>query len=897
MKPSPSQGGYQLTKRRMADTKDTNREEAPPTPEHMTSEERMCRSDYAQVLFHNITESYPTGSDIECHYTITSLLEPMARDWIGIYKVGWSSVRDYVCFAWSPMSPSYQKGKDAKSCVTFEGSSMPREDGEFYQFCYVTSNGLVRGASTPFQLRQPGMDDYVEVEDMEDDIMVVKTRTSALEDDLKTVLLAKEKLIERSRMLEDERDSLLGKLVEFDHKMGSVKQERDMLAKIVEDCKGKLDGVRASNKELEKKHSDILEQLEQLTSERDTVAQKLADKESEMRLLQDRVHTLMKDNDMLAGTKKSLTEQKELFENHFTTSENRLIAYQRERDDMKKQISMLEEMCTSQREDVIRFKTDGEKMRSTLDRQNSTGRSDLAKIDSLAEQLRNAEDKLAAAEHCKQLVNDEMVALDQARQKASSDLEESRLEVHKFRDQLTKIEEQQKRENELISDEVAKCQVMLKNESREKERLAELLQQSNEQMREFVIGRLPEKEAALQILQDAQKDLKKQFSRLKKKASDMQKKLEKMQQEKREWRQRESELMQEVGDLKERLLMGQDEYKTQFVECARMKRELNRMQKSAATQGTSSLGNKKPLLPKCEKEVQVTSNDSTETQVDDNCSQTDAESIKMADLSSPEIQAQLDELGRELDLRNEKKNRYKSLFYEEREKNALLQRHYFEQLQKRDEEVNRMIEEEKLQAQSDRSNLNEAICMLKLNLDQRDRDIAKLKTEANERAPRTDEKRPQLHPGKAMAGASTCNYPEEMDPLRNKQDLTPPMTPLPPPISPVLLPTAKLAAVKAVVPDQAAVTSSARLVEEFFDEPETGNADTPNNSDPTDTENDIGASLSEKICPICNGIMEDLTEQEMMDHVNTHYTQECPMCGKVFPQDYDAFRQHVEEHF
>ena len=44
------------------------------------------------------------------------------------------------------------------------------------------------------------------------------------------------------------------------------------------------------------------------------MAQKLADKESEMRLLQDRVHALMKDNDMLAGTKKSLTEQKELFE-------------------------------------------------------------------------------------------------------------------------------------------------------------------------------------------------------------------------------------------------------------------------------------------------------------------------------------------------------------------------------------------------------------------------------------------------------------------------------------------------------------------------------------------------------------------------------------------------------
>ena len=51
-------------------------------------------------------------------------------------------------------------------------------------------------------------------------------------------------------------------------------------------------------------------------------------------------------------------------------------------------------------------------------------------------------------------------------------------------------------------------------------------------MREFVIDRLPEKEAALQILQDAQKDLKKQFSRLKRKATDMQKKLEKLHQEK-----------------------------------------------------------------------------------------------------------------------------------------------------------------------------------------------------------------------------------------------------------------------------------------------------------------------------------------------------------------------------
>ena len=68
---------------------------------------------------------------------------------------------------------------------------------------------------------------------------------------------------------------------------------------------------------------------------------------------------------------------------------------------------------------------------------------------------------------------------------------------------------------------------------------------------------------------------------------------------------------------------------------------------------------------------------------------------------------------------------------------------------------------------------------------------------------RADGTRPPLHPGKAAAGAASCSYPEELDPLRNApRDLTPPMTPLPPPISPVVLPTAKLASIKAVIPDR-----------------------------------------------------------------------------------------------
>ena len=44
--------------------------------------------------------------------------------------------------------------------------------------------------------------------------------------------------------------------------------------------------------------------------------------------------------------------------------------------------------------------------------------------------------------------------------------QESRSEVHMLRGQLTKMEAQQIRDNEMISDEVSKCQLMLQEENK-----------------------------------------------------------------------------------------------------------------------------------------------------------------------------------------------------------------------------------------------------------------------------------------------------------------------------------------------------------------------------------------------------------------------------------------------
>lgn len=84
-------------------------------------EVRFARSDFAQVIFHDIAETYPTDANVCCAYTLTSSLTPNSRDWVGLYKVGWSTYRDYVYFEWATLPVEYQAGKTAESSIVFKG--------------------------------------------------------------------------------------------------------------------------------------------------------------------------------------------------------------------------------------------------------------------------------------------------------------------------------------------------------------------------------------------------------------------------------------------------------------------------------------------------------------------------------------------------------------------------------------------------------------------------------------------------------------------------------------------------------------------------------------------------------------------------------------------------------
>lgn len=72
--------------------------------------------DFAQVVFDEVRDEYAEGNGIECEFTLNELLAADEADWIGVYKVGFASQRDYICKAL--VEPSLVLNNRGKVCFS-----------------------------------------------------------------------------------------------------------------------------------------------------------------------------------------------------------------------------------------------------------------------------------------------------------------------------------------------------------------------------------------------------------------------------------------------------------------------------------------------------------------------------------------------------------------------------------------------------------------------------------------------------------------------------------------------------------------------------------------------------------------------------------------------------------
>ncbi|KAM6295634.1 calcium-binding and coiled-coil domain-containing protein 2 [Aegotheles albertisi] len=260
---------------------------------------------FSQVIFNDVEKFYIPGADVTCYYTLTQNIVPRGKDWVGIFRVGWKTTREYCTFMWAPLPSNGHSATSAQQQIQFKAYYLPKDD-EYYQFCYIDQDGVVRGASVPFQFRA----------DTEDDILVVTTQGEVEEVQLRNKNLHKEneELKANCASLQKQNTDLQEKV----NKAQELQNSLESLRSNAEKLELELNSLRKENKHLkelddcrEAELHQLKEQIQNVTSDKKCLESRLRAALDHMDQLQARVSNYEKEVENLSRVDHDKTEQLE----------------------------------------------------------------------------------------------------------------------------------------------------------------------------------------------------------------------------------------------------------------------------------------------------------------------------------------------------------------------------------------------------------------------------------------------------------------------------------------------------------------------------------------------------------------------------------------------------------
>lgn len=202
---------------------------------------------FSQVVFNDIPHSYPPSTSVTCCYTLTAAFQPNPRDWVGIFKVGWSTTKDYHTFVWVDPSLDVSGQQYVTRQAVFKDYYLPKDEIEFYQFCYVDRVGQVRGASTPFCFRNP----------------VEQSMESSPDDDL--LVITTQEQVEQS----------VREKTELQKELDQIKEENETLKRALQTERQEAASLKGQNEENKKEMSQLLKEMDQIKEQNENLQSNL----------------------------------------------------------------------------------------------------------------------------------------------------------------------------------------------------------------------------------------------------------------------------------------------------------------------------------------------------------------------------------------------------------------------------------------------------------------------------------------------------------------------------------------------------------------------------------------------------------------------------------------------
>lgn len=287
---------------------------------------------FSQVIFNSVEKFYVPGGDVSCYYTVTQQFIPRRKDWIGIFRVGWKTAREYYTFMWVALPTDVKSRLTKQQEVQFKAYYLPKDD-EYYQFCYVDQDGVVRGASTPFQFRPENEEDILvvttqgEVEEIEqhnsklckenqelkDSCVSLQKQNSDMQaelqkkqEELETLKSINKKLEEQMKEQKDSWEAVLLQLKEQNQKISSENKKMEVR---VDQLQAQLSMQEKEMEKLVQENQDKTEQLEHLKKEKGQLFLSLTEQREYQKTLEQTVEELKQKEATAVKKQQELTDQ------------------------------------------------------------------------------------------------------------------------------------------------------------------------------------------------------------------------------------------------------------------------------------------------------------------------------------------------------------------------------------------------------------------------------------------------------------------------------------------------------------------------------------------------------------------------------------------------------------
>ncbi|KPP63477.1 calcium-binding and coiled-coil domain-containing protein 1-like [Scleropages formosus] len=396
-----------------------------------------------KVEFRNVGQSYFPQSRVECHYSLSPQHMWTSSDWIGLFKVGWSSVRDYHTFVWAVAPAGYQEGTAVNCCVQFQASYLPGPSTDPFQFVYVDGKGAICARSSHFTFCAPKpLEDLVTLEEEGHeeeegaDLLLVVPRAELLQSRLEECLRERSELLQAREVAEraQERERHLRERAKEDWD-----RARGELEESVAKLKEKLRQSQEKIEEMEKKQQEAQFSHEAMIMEKDSLMAQIMESQQRIKALEDEAKALahrgtekeaelerMKERiKKMTAQKWEEEEERKTLQDKLQQSEEELRSLAAEFQGLRSSLAQ-RDMQALQLRDTI----------TTLTSKLHAAQKKEAECEAALCELQSLQERLAASEHTAEGLKAELSAMAARRDQAQAEVHQARLQAAQLTLQL-----------------------------------------------------------------------------------------------------------------------------------------------------------------------------------------------------------------------------------------------------------------------------------------------------------------------------------------------------------------------------------------------------------------------------------------------------------------------------